>query len=256
MPFDIMPESIKTVSEFVKSMSGIIPIEGHGLILERGGRRLIDRIDLTVGGDGLTVIMGPNGAGKSVLLRLLAGLMRPDGGSVRWAGRVPDRTRTPRLGFVFQQPVLLRRSALANVRFVLKGGSRRSRSDRAMAALSRAGLVHLADSPARLLSGGEQQRLALARALAPEPEVLLLDEPCANLDPAATAAIEALVADAARRGTKVLLVTHDIGQARRLADEVVFLHGGRIAERGPAGTFFDQPESDAARAYLAGRLVV
>lgn len=249
MPFDIMSES-------VKSMSEIIPLEGCGLILARGGRRLIDNVDLTIGGGGLTVIMGPNGAGKSVLLRLLAGLLPPDGGTVRWAGRTPDRTRTPRLGFVFQQPVLLRRSALANIRFVLKGGNRRARSARALAALTRAGLAHLADMPARLLSGGEQQRLALARALAPDPEVLLLDEPCANLDPAATAAIETLVADAARNGTKVVLVTHDIGQARRLADEVVFLHGGRIAERSPAATFFDMPVSDAAGAYLAGRLIL
>lgn len=249
MPFDTMPE-------LGKSMAAIIPIEARGLILERGGRRLIDRIDLAVGGAGLTVIMGPNGAGKSVLLRLLAGLLPPDGGTVRWAGRALDRARTPRLGFLFQQPVLLRRSALANVRYVLQGGSRQVRSERAMAALTRAGLAHLAHTPARLLSGGEQQRLALARALAPDPEVLLLDEPCANLDPAATAAIEALVADAARDGTKIVLVTHDIGQARRLADEVVFLHGGRIVERGPAAAFFDAPASDAARAYLAGRLVL
>lgn len=249
MPFDIMSES-------VKSMSEIIPLEGRGLILARGGRRLIDNVDLTIGGGGLTVIMGPNGAGKSVLLRLLAGLLPPDGGTVRWAGRAPDRARTPRLGFVFQQPVLLRRSALANIRYVLRDGDRRARSARALAALTRAGLAHLADMPARLLSGGEQQRLALARALAPDPEVLLLDEPCANLDPAATAAIETLVADAARNGTKVVLVTHDIGQARRLADEVVFLHGGRIAERSPAATFFDMPVSDAAGAYLAGRLIL
>ncbi len=252
MPFDTIPKSGARLG----ASSAIIPIEGRGLVLERGGRRLIDAIDLTVGTNGLTVIMGPNGAGKSVLLRLLAGLLQPDGGSVLWAGRVPDRSRMTRLGFVFQQPILLRRSALANIRYVLRSGSWRARSDRAMAALARAGLAHLSDMPARRLSGGEQQRLALARALAPEPEVLLLDEPCANLDPAATAAIESLVADAARNGTKTVLVTHDIGQARRLADEVVFLHGGRIVERSHAATFFDAATSDEARAYLAGQLVL
>lgn len=235
----------------------VVPIEASGLLLERSGRRLVDGVDLRIDGDGITVIMGPNGAGKSLLLRLLSGLIEPDAGNVRWAGRAPDRVRAPKLGFVFQKPVLLRRSALANVKFALRHGFTHSeRNDQAEAALRRAGLQRLAHTPARLLSGGEQQRLAIARALAPEPEILLLDEPCASLDPAATAAIEALVIDAKLRGTKIVLVTHDVGQARRLADDVVFLHHGGIVERQPAGIFFDNPKSDAAKAYLAGRLVL
>lgn len=234
----------------------VLPIAAAGLVFARAGRRILDAVDLTVAGSGVTVVMGPNGAGKSLLLRLLAGLVEPDSGVVRWAGRAPDRRRVRRLGFVFQKPVLLRRAALANVRFALFDGDRHERSARALAALTRAGLAHLADTPARLLSGGEQQRLAIARALAPEPEVLLLDEPCANLDPAATAAIEALVGDAGRAGTRIVLVTHDIGQARRLADEVIFLHAGRITERGPAARFFATPASLEAQAYLAGKLVL
>ncbi|MDH5558789.1 MAG: ATP-binding cassette domain-containing protein, partial [Alphaproteobacteria bacterium] len=115
---------------------------------------------------------------------------------------------------------------------------------------------HLADAPARLLSGGQQQRLAIARALAPNPEVLLLDEPCANLDPAATAAIEALIGDAKLRGTKVVLVTHDVAQAKRVADDITFIHDGRIEEQTPAADFFDKPASPASRAYLDGRLLV
>jgi tungstate transport system ATP-binding protein len=234
----------------------VLPVEGRGLALRRGGRRIIDDLDITIEGGGISVIMGPNGAGKSMLLRLLTGLLPPDGGSVTWAGHRPDRIRAPLVGMVFQKPVLLRRSAAANIRYVLHRAGRTERNRRAGEALARAGLGHLADVPARLLSGGEQQRLALARALAPEPEVLLLDEPCANLDPAATAAIEALILDARVRGTKVVLITHDVGQAKRLADDITFLHEGRVAERAAAASFFDNPASDAGRAYLEGRLLI
>jgi tungstate transport system ATP-binding protein len=220
----------------------VLPITAHGLVLERAGRRIIDNVDLTIGGHGISVIMGPNGAGKSVLLRLLTGLLPPDRGMVRWAGSRANRARAPSVGLVFQKPVLLRRSALANVRYALRQGSHAERTRRAGEALARAGLGHLARSP--------------ARALAPDPEVLLLDEPCANLDPAATAAIEALIRDAKARGTKVVLVTHDVAQAKRLADDITFIHDGRIVEQAPAGGFFDHPASDAGRAYLDGRLLI
>ena len=234
----------------------VLPIQASGLVLARGGRRIIDDIGLAVESGGVSVIMGPNGAGKSVLLRILTGLIKPDSGIVTWAGSRPDRARAPAVGMVFQKPVLLRRSAQANVRYALRGGALADRNRRARQALARAGLKHLADAPARLLSGGEQQRLAIARALAPDPEVLLLDEPCANLDPAAAAAIEALIGDAKARGTKVVLVTHDVAQARRLADDITFIHDGRIAEQAPASEFFDNPASPASRAYLDGRLLV
>lgn len=234
----------------------VLPIQASGLVLARGGRRIIDNIGLAVAGGGVSVIMGPNGAGKSVLLRLLTGLIKPDSGIVTWAGGRPDRARAPLVGLVFQKPVLLRRSAQANVRYALPGGMLADRNRRAREALARAGLKHLAHTPARLLSGGEQQRLAIVRALATDPEVLLLDEPCANLDPAATAAIEALIGDIRRRGTKILLVTHDVAQARRLADDITFIHDGRIAEQAPASEFFDNPSSDASRAYLDGRLLI
>ena len=235
----------------------VLPIEASGLVLERGGRRIIDNIDLVVEGGGVSVIMGPNGAGKSVLLRILTGLIKPDAGMVGWAGSRPDRDRAAAVGLVFQKPVLLRRSALANVCYALRdGASRAERTRRAGEALARAGLKHLAEAPARLLSGGQQQRLAIARALAPDPEVLLLDEPCANLDPAATAAIEALIGDAKTRGTKIMLVTHDVAQARRVADDITFIHDGRIEEQAPATEFFDNPSSHASRAYLDGRLLV
>lgn len=248
MPFDTPPTG--------RNDSHVLPITATGLLLERAGRRIIDNIDLTIDGEGISVVMGPNGAGKSVLLRLLTGLLKPDAGNVFWAGGSPDRDRAPSVGLVFQKPVLLRRSAIANVRYALRGLSRGERNRRALDALAKAGLKHLAESPARLLSGGEQQRLALARALAPEPEVLLLDEPCSNLDPAATAAIETLIRDARGRDTKVVLITHDIAQAKRLADDITFLHDGRIVEHSSAGNFFDNPASNAGRAYLEGRLLI
>ena len=237
-------------------MHNVLPIQASGLVMERGGRRIIDNIGLAIAGGGVSVIMGPNGAGKSVLLRLLTGLIEPDSGIVTWAGGRPDRARAPAVGLVFQKPVLLRRSVQANVRYALRDGTLAERNSRALQALARAGLKHLADAPARLLSGGQQQRLAIARALAPDPEVLLLDEPCANLDPAATAAIEALIGDAKLRGTKVVLVTHDVAQAKRVADDITFIHDGRIEEQTPATEFFDNPASPASRAYLDGRLLV
>jgi tungstate transport system ATP-binding protein len=236
----------------------ILPVHTRGLVFEAGGRRLIDRIDLTLRPGVRTVIMGPNGAGKSLMLRLLHGLLQPTAGAILWGGRPADAAIRLRQAMVFQRPVLLRRSALANVAHALRarGVPRRERQQRAQQALAAAGLAALARTPARLLSGGEQQRLAIARALSLEPDVLFLDEPAANLDPASTLAIERLIRHAHQRGTKVVLVTHDLGQARRLADEVVFLHRGRIEEHTPAARFFEAPASSRARAFLEGRLVL
>jgi tungstate transport system ATP-binding protein len=158
---------------------------------------------------------------------------------------------------VFQRPVMLRRSVLANAAYPLKlaGLPRAERLQRARAALERVGLEALAGRPARRLSGGEQQRLALARASALDPEVLFLDEPCASLDPAATRAVEDIVLGIAARGTKVVMTTHDLGQARRLAGEVLFLHRGRLLERAPAADFFAGPRAPEAAAFLRGELV-
>lgn len=243
----------------------VLPVVAAGATVIRHGRRLLDGIDLIVaapagGMPGLTVVMGPNGAGKSLLLRLLAGLEPPDAGTVTWAGKAPGRGNRAAggLAMLFQRPVMLRRSALDNLCYGLwaAGLPRRERRPRALAALDRAGLAHLASMPARRLSGGEQQRLAIVRALAAEPSVLLLDEPTATLDPAATQAIEALIAGAGAAGTRILLVSHDLGQARRLADAVLFVHRGRIVEQAPADRFFDRPDSKAARDFLAGRILL
>jgi tungstate transport system ATP-binding protein len=246
-------------ADAVERAGSLLPIEGRGLIFERRGRRIIDGVDVTFGAALDTLaIMGPNGAGKSVLLRLLVGLIAPDAGQVTWAGSAPCNARAHKLGFVFQKPVLLRRSALANVVYALKvaGIERAKRVKLAEDALVRAGLDHLARSPARVLSGGEQQRLSIARALATRPQMLILDEPTSNLDPASTAAIEGVIRDVRAAGTRVVMVTHDIGQARRIADAVMFLHRGRIVEQAPAASFFAAPHTREARSFLAGELVL
>jgi tungstate transport system ATP-binding protein len=224
-----------------------------GLTLEYAGTRRIDRIDLTLDTAGLTVVMGPNGAGKSLLLRLLHGLIPPTAGEVRWGDTPIGPAIRRRQAMVFQRPVLLRRSVAANIEFVLKlrGSADRARRDEI---LDHVGLLDRAGQAAGLLSGGEKQRLALARALTTRPEMLFLDEPTASLDPASVFAIEQLVTQAHRDGTRIIFVTHDIGQARRLADEVVFLHRGRLVEHAAATRFFANPASEAAAAYLDGRI--
>lgn len=227
----------------------------RGLSYATAERELLDGIDLSLKSTGVTVVMGPNGAGKSLLLRLVHGLAVPTRGEISWGGALLSPGLTRRQSLVFQKPVLLRRSVAANVDFILKARGRYDPEAR-NAALERVGLAGEATRPARRLSGGQQQRLALARALVTRPEALLMDEPTASLDPASVLMIERIVGEAAAAGTKIIFVTHDIGQARRLADDVAFLHDGRLAEYSPAPRFFDAPRSEAARAYLQGRLLI
>lgn len=235
--------------------ASILPLEVDELGFEAGGRTLLDGLTFSLRPGLCSVLLGSNGAGKSLTLRLCHGLLPPSRGTVRWA--VPDAQARRRQAMVFQRPVLLRRSAAANVAWALAvhGVPRRERAPRVEAALAFAGLSDLARRPAPVLSGGEQQRLTLARAWALRPEVLLLDEPTSSLDPAATRAVEDLLEALSRQGTKLILTTQDLAQARRLADEVLFLHRGRLIEHAPAARFFDEPESALARAFVAGELV-
>jgi tungstate transport system ATP-binding protein len=233
----------------------MLPLELDEVVFALGDRRIIDGISLKLDAGSRTVIVGPNGAGKSVLLRLCHGLLHPTSGTIRWSSpEPPDGPR--RQAMVFQRPVLLRRTALANVAFALAigGVSRAQRLPRALDALRRVGLERIARHPARVLSGGEQQRLALARAWALSPEVLFLDEPTASLDPGATHEIEKGIAAMHAGGTKIVMVTHNLGQARRLGDEILFLHQGRLAERAPADRFFRHPVSREAAQFLEGEL--
>jgi tungstate transport system ATP-binding protein len=231
-------------------------LEARGLRFAAGGQTLIHGIDLEITPRKRTLVMGANGSGKSLLLRLLHGLLTPSAGEVLWRGHAPDRAARRAQAMVFQRPVMLRRSVLANLNFALKvhGLSGRDRTNRAQEALEMARLSDLATHPARVLSGGEQQRLAVARALVCEPDLLFLDEPTSSLDPASTQMIEDLVNAAHKRGVTIVMVTHDLGQARRMGDEVIFLHAGRVAERGPLDQVLGAPRSEAARAWTQGRL--
>jgi tungstate transport system ATP-binding protein len=243
---------------FTRPQPRILPITAEGIRLQRNQRKLLDDVNLELDDTGTTVVMGPNGAGKSLLLRILAGLLAPDAGSVAWCGRQPDIGRRTSLGFVFQKPVLLRRSALANIKYALAvaGYPRQERQSKAEQALALAGLTQISRSAGRSLSGGEQQRLAIARALALQPEVLMMDEPTANLDPASVHQIESLIKQSRDRGCKVVFVTHDVGQAKRLADDVVFMARGRIVEQASGEQFLEAPSSEQSLAYLQGRLLV
>jgi tungstate transport system ATP-binding protein len=233
----------------------ILPLRLENLTYAHRGGPLIEGISAVMAAGPRTVILGPNGAGKSLLLRLCHGLIQPTAGFVRWCG---SQGGTPRLhqAMVFQRPVMLRRTVAGNVAFALKlrglgGGQRRRRIEETLAST---GLSALAHHSARVLSGGEQQRLALARAWALDPEVLFLDEPTASLDPAATRAVEELIERIHRGGTKIIMTTHDLGQAHRLADEILFLYHGRLIETGPSQQFFAGPATPEARAFLKGDL--
>ena len=233
----------------------LLPLSLERVVYAAGGKRIIDGVTLTFEAGPRSVIVGPNGAGKSVLLRLCHGLLQPTSGRVAWTS--PETPGAPRRqAMVFQRPVLLRRCALANITYALgvAGVPRADRHGRAWDALRKVGLEQLASHPARVLSGGEQQRLALARAWALAPEVLFLDEPTANLDPGATQEIEKVIASMHADGTKIVMVTHNLGQARRLGDEILFFHRGRVAERAPADRFFKRPASPEAAQFLEGEL--
>lgn len=233
----------------------MLPLEFSDLSYAVGDTRIIRGISARIEAGPRTVILGPNGAGKSVLMRLCHGLLIPTGGRITWHGARNGDVRRHQ-AMVFQRPVMLRRSALANVVYGLElaGKSRRESGLRAMDVLEVVGLAPYATRPARVLSGGEQQRLALARAWALGPEVLFLDEPTANLDPSATHDIENIINAIHASGTKVIMTTHNLGQARRLGDEILFMSNGRLMEHTPIDRFFREPASAEAAAFIKGEL--
>ena len=233
--------------------SPILPLQVRDLGYAVRGRFLLRGASFELAAGAPTIVLGPNGAGKTLTLRLCHGLIEPSEGQVRWSSE-------PRIGahaMVFQRPIVLRRSVRANITYALSlmGLSRAARAERANATLEHFGLTAIAARPARVLSGGEKQRLALARAWALRPQVLFLDEPTSALDPAATHTIEAMLESMAAEGVKIVMSTHDLGQARRLAGDVLFLNGGRLVEHSPAETFFNAPQSAEAAAFLRGELV-
>ena len=236
-------------------MNAILPLALRDVSFAAGGRAIIDRVSLQLEAGPSTIILGANGAGKSVLMRLMHGLIAPSAGEIRWNDADSARARR-RQAMVLQRPVMLRRNVLDNVIYALQaaGVARAEQVQLATEALESVGLVHLSRRAARTLSGGEQQRLALARAWALHPEVLFLDEPTANLDPGATREIENVIKAFDASGTKIVMSTHNLGQARRLGDEVLFIHQGRVVEHTPVERFFPTPASPEATAFIKGEL--
>jgi tungstate transport system ATP-binding protein len=240
----------------MRDMSSDLPVRFEGVSLHAGATTILDQVSVAIAPGAPSLIVGPNGSGKTSLLRLCMGLATPSEGRITWGGR--SALGPGRVAMLFQRPVMLRRSVADNVIYGLgkAGLPRKLRIARMEEALARVGLLDLANRPARRLSGGEQQRVALARALAREPELLLLDEPTANLDPSATRAVEEIVLMAAQSGIKIVMASHDLGQVRRLAGEVMFLVRGRLCERASAIDFFDRPSTGEAAAFVRGDLVI
>jgi tungstate transport system ATP-binding protein len=233
-----------------------LPIRFENVTMSAGAVTILDQITLILVSGPPTVVIGPNGSGKTTLLRAAMGLVKPSAGRITWGERenVPPTGRA----IVFQRPVMLRRSARGNIHYALRSSGIGNAEQRARIGevLALVGLEHIADRPARRLSGGEQQRLALARALARDPTVLFLDEPTASLDPAATKVIEDVVHTVSERGIKVVMSTHDIAEARRIAGDIIMLHHGRVIETGAAVSFFAAPKTGEAKKFLVGELLV
>lgn len=220
----------------------------------REGIPLIKELSIELTAGPRTVIVGPNGAGKSLFLRLCHGLIKPSEGLIRWSEPIDARCAQ---AMVFQRPVMLRRTVRANIEYALSLHhiDKSQRADIIQEVLRKTGLSRSIDAQARLLSFGEQQRLAIARAWALKPQILFLDEPTASLDPSATHQIEELIQAMHDQGTKIIMTSHDLGQARRLGDEVLFFHRGRLLEQAPADQFFEKPQNDLAQAFVKGELL-
>lgn len=239
----------------MRDATSILPLTVEGLSFEADGKRLLDGISFSLPAGGVTAIIGPNGAGKSLALRLCHGLLAPSSGGVRWQAGGGEVSGRKRHAMVFQRPVMLRRSVKANLAHALAAVGANDVGTRVTAALQRFGLADLSSRPARLLSGGEQQRLAIARAWSLQPEVLFLDEPSSQLDPGATRQIEEMIRDLAAEGMTIVMATHDLGQARRLSQRLFFLNRGRLIEDAATSTFFVSPVTPEAQAFVAGGLL-
>ncbi len=236
-------------------MTTILPLTLQDVAVRRRGKRLIGPVTTTLGRQGITIIVGPNGSGKTTLLKVMHGVERISTGTVRWA--VPDSEAQHHQGYVFQTPIMLRRSVADNLRYPLQlhNIAKAETEQRMIDWARKIGLHDHLQISATRLSGGEKQRLALGRALIRRPEVLFLDEPCANLDGASTRDIEALLIEARKAGTRIVMTTHNIGQAKRLADDALFMLHGIIKEAGPARAFFDAPQSKELMAFFRGDII-
>lgn len=236
-------------------MRSLFPITLTDVAVKRSGRRTLGPVNLEVGSKGLTIVMGPNGSGKTTLLRAMHGVQRLSEGQINW-GMDPNEAQAEQ-AYVFQTPVMLRRSVADNLRYPLQLAhvARGQMDARVDQWLSRIGLSGVADTQATRLSGGERQKLALARALIRKPALLFLDEPCANLDGRSTKEIEAILLETLAANTRIIMATHDMGQAKRLATDAMFILAGRIHEQGIAKQFFEAPQTSELAAFMRGDIV-
>ncbi|MEC9247759.1 MAG: ATP-binding cassette domain-containing protein [Pseudomonadota bacterium] len=237
----------------------MFPIKAENLHLVRSGVTILDNLSVEIdGNNGITVVMGFNGAGKSVLMRVLNGLVHCDAGRLTSEGEEFSHLNlSKKQTLVLQKPVMLRRTVQENVKY----GLRQSNAlfefrDRLWKLLELLEIAHLSKRPARKVSTGEQQRIALARALALDPRLIYLDEPTSSLDPISVKIIEDVINSTSRGGKKIVLVTHSIEQAKRLADDVIFIHRGKVVEHRLAGDFFLGPRSEVARTFLEGGYIL
>jgi len=233
-------------------MTRLLPLKLSDVSYQLAQKNLLLEINVSFEANTLSVILGANGAGKTLLLKLCCGLIQPSSGQLQWAKTLSTkRGELPPYTLVFQKPVLLQRSVLANLCFALQSLPKAQTLPRALAALEWAGIEHLSSLNATTLSTGQQQIVAIARAWATAPEVLFLDEPTANLDPDATERMETLIAKLHRGGTKIIMSTHNLGQAQRLADNIIFLDHGQVCEQQSAKDFFTAAKSPVAQRFLS-----
>jgi len=235
--------------------NSVLPFSMRSATAKTGSKILVGPIDLTIGQKGLTIVMGPNGSGKTTLLRLMHGLHRLASGEIQW--NLPAQITRERQAYVFQNPIMMRRSVVDCIAFplILHGLGRKAARQKASEWACRFGMANMLDRAAPDLSGGEKQKLSLVRALIRKPDILFLDEPCANLDGRSIREIEKILLDVKAQGTRIVMATHDMGQAKRLASEVVFMLNGKIHEIGPAKPFFNHPKTAEAAGFINGEIV-
>ena len=234
----------------------LMPIKIKNLNFEKGHRKLLTDISCEIKEKGITIILGPNGAGKTLLLKYLHGLISDSTTEITFANKNLNTNIRKQQSMVFQSPILLRRSVFKNILFALKQRTKIINKEKILKVLKRVDLLHLVNENAMLLSGGEKQRLSLARAIITLPKVLFLDEATSNLDPYSIQIIENIIKEVNKQGTKVIAVTHDLLQAKRLAHDIIFINKGKVLEFTGAKIFFSNPKSKEGKLFMTGRLVV
>ena len=238
---------------FNNNPNSLLPIGFHNVSLKLDNNYFFNKLSFKINTSGISVFIGANGAGKSTCIRLLIGLMKPYSGKVLFSA---DNRSVDRIGYVPQKIILLRRSVEKNLLHALSISNYPTNKKRRIKEILKfIKLEHLGKQSARNLSIGQQQLISIMRALAIKPSFLFLDEPCANLDPKTTQIIENLIKVVSKSGVKIIIVTHDLFQAKRLANDVLFFHNGEIIEQGKTNSFFTRPKSKEAKDFQKGLLL-